>query len=62
MKDMDVLISENKYLEQINMKLSMDHNKMKLFIQELVHPEGLGYAVTPEVRKFASDILKELLA
>jgi hypothetical protein len=61
MKDTDILISENKYLEQINMKLTMDHNKMKLFIQELLHPEAFGHAVTPEVRKYASDILKELM-
>lgn len=60
MKDTDILISENKYLEQVNMKLSMDHNKMKFFIQELLHPEAFGHAVTPEVRQVAARILKEL--
>jgi hypothetical protein len=60
MKDTDILISENKYLEQVNMKLSMDHNRMKSFLEDLKHPESYGHAVTPEVRQLAAKILVEL--
>jgi hypothetical protein len=60
MKDTDILISENKYLEQINEKLMFDNEKMKRFLQDLRHPEAYGHAVTTEVRQIAARILQEL--
>jgi hypothetical protein len=60
MKDQDVLISENKYLESINEKLMFDNEKMKRFLGDLRHPEAYGHAVTPEVRQVAARILGEL--
>lgn len=60
MKDTDILISENKYLEQVNEKLMFDHENMKRFLQDLRHPEAYGHAVTPEVRQVAARILQEL--
>lgn len=60
MKDTATLISENKHLEDVNIKLSMDHHKMKLFLEDLKHPEAYGHAVTPEVRQVAARILREL--
>lgn len=60
MKDQDILISENKYLEQVNEKLMYDNSNMKRFLEDLKHPEAYGHAVTPEVRQLAAKILGEL--
>lgn len=40
--------------------LTIDRDKMKGLLLDLIHPEELGYAVTQEVRQRASKILSEL--
>lgn len=62
MKDLATLDNENKYLENVNMQLSVDHQKMRLLLEDIIHPEAYGHAVPVEVRKRASEILRGLLA
>lgn len=61
-KDIATLTDEAKYLEQLLDSYKVDHATMRLFLGELVSPEALGYAVTPEVRKRACEIMRRLKA
>lgn len=61
-KDLATLNSELSYLEFNIANFRKDHAIMRRFIGELLSPEGYGYAVTPEIRQKASEILRGLKA
>lgn len=61
-KDIATLTDEAKYLESTLEHFRRDHAVMRLFLGELISPEGYGYAVSQEVRKKASEILRGLRA
>lgn len=61
-KDIATLQNDNAYLEHNLSRFRLDHAIMRRFLGELLSPEGLGYAVQPEVRQKASDILRNLKA
>lgn len=62
MKEMATLKSELAYMEFNQANYRLDHAVMRRFLGELLSPEGLGYAVQPEVRQKASEILRNLKA
>lgn len=61
-KDLATLNSELAYLEFNLANFRIDHAVMRRFLGELLSPEGLGYAVQPEVRQKAGEILRGLKA
>ena len=61
-KDLATLNSDIAYLENNLSRFRYDHATMRRFLGELLSPEGLGYAVQPEVRQKASEILRGLRA
>lgn len=61
-KDIATLNSEVAYLEFNLANFRVDHAIMRRFIGEMLSPEGYGYAVTPEIRQKASEILRGLKA
>lgn len=61
-KDIATLENEVRYFEKELMNYKVDHTVMRMFIGELLSPEGLGYAVSPEVRQRASELLRRLKA
>lgn len=61
-KDIATLENECRYLEKQVMDYKVDHAVMRMFIGELLSPESLGYAVSPEVRQRASELLRRLKA
>jgi hypothetical protein len=61
-KDLATLQNECAYFEQELTNFKIDHTVMRRFLGELLSPEGYGYAVTPEIRSKASEILRGLKA
>lgn len=61
-KDIATLNSDLAYLEFNLANFRYDHAIMRRFLGELLSPEGLGYAVQPEVRQKAGEILRGLKA
>lgn len=61
-KDIATLQSEIAYFEEQLANFRQDHAVMRRFIGEILSPEGYGYAVTPEIRSRAAEILRNLKA
>lgn len=61
-KDIATLNNEIAYFEHNLANFRKDHAIMRRFIGEMLSPEGYGYAVTPEIRQKASEILRGLKA
>lgn len=62
MKEIATLNNEIDYMQTALRDLTVDHARMRLFLEDLIHPEGYGHAVSSEVRKKASELLHGLLA
>ena len=61
-KDLASLNNEVAYFQFELAAYKTDHTVMRRFLGELLSPEALGYAVQPEVRTKAAEILRNLKA